>query len=412
MFFVPRFPLRKVCSIISALMAAWCFPAIAQSITMQVADANPLGIGDYVSGIESVDLTLGGSIKGDFDYGIKANTEYNSNFFLTDGDEESDVAVFIAPWIQYTSDPEGGALATFRANYRPTMRFYNDNSDLNNVDQNGDFILDLRGSRTNVSIFGLYSELTGTDQFTGNFVTGRVFTGGIRGGRQIAPRTSMFANLSYAKSTFDSSLDEGAQVFTGQLGGLWEYSPRLEIGSSLRYSRTESNNTGSRDAIALLGEMRYRFGERISFSASLGPEYATNSEPGSENTLNLTGRLTGSYVINELWTFGTSLVNSTVPSPTETNYLVNDLLITTMLERNLRRGQLQGGLNYRFSKYEDVGRVASNVNDEHNLSVFAGYSRPLYTDRLNMNARINYSTNSGNVDWSRVLVNIGLQADF
>ena len=197
---------------------------------MQVADANPLGIGDYVPGIESVDLTLGGSIKGDFGYGIKANTEYNSNFFLTDGDEESDVAVFIAPWIQYTSDPEGGALATFRANYRPTMRFYNDNSDLNNVDQNGDFVLDLQGSRTNVSIFGRYSELTGTDQFTGNFVTGRVFTGGVRGGRQIAPRTSLFGNLSYAKSTFDSSLDEGAQVFTGQLGGLWEYSPRLEIG--------------------------------------------------------------------------------------------------------------------------------------------------------------------------------------
>ena len=122
--------------------------------------------------------------------------------------------------------------------------------------------------------------------------------------------------------------------------------------------------------------------------------------------------MTGKYVISELWTFGTSLVNSTVPSPTETNYLVNDLYITTTLERNFRRGQLQTGLNYRFSKYDEVGAVGNNLTDEHNVSVFAGYYRPLYSDRLNLNTMVSYSTNSGNIDWSRVLVNIGLQADF
>jgi hypothetical protein len=357
-------------------------------------------------------LGVGSSIKGDFTYGVNMETEYNSNFFLTDGDEESELSAFIAPWITYGSDPEGGAMATFIANYRPTLRFYNDNSDLNVVDQGGDFVLGFSGSRTEISIFGRYSELSGTDQLSGDFVNGRLFTGGIRGSRQIAPRTSLFGELSAAMSDYESSLDEGSEIYRARFGGLWESSERLSVGSSLRYTLTESNNTGTLNAWALLGEMRYQLGDRIWLEASIGPEFSSSSQAGSSDSVSLTGQIIGRYIIDERWSVSGTIRDATVPSPNAENNLVNSLGVNAAVQRALTRGYLRSGIDYRFSDYESVGLVSDEVSDEHNLSAFIGYERNFFKDRLKARSMIRYSINDGDDDWSQVLVTLGLDVHF
>jgi len=201
---------------------------------MQVADPNPLGLGNFIPSSQDLDMGLTGAVKGAFAYGFEAETAYNSNFFLTASDEDDELSLFFSPWIRYISDPEGGANLSVSANYQPVMRSYLDNSDLNGMDQAGDFSVRLQGVKTDISVFGRYEGMSGTDRLTGEFVEGAVMTGGIRANRQIASRTSLNAGWSAAKSSFDSSDSEGAEVYTTYIGGMWDASQRISVGSTVR----------------------------------------------------------------------------------------------------------------------------------------------------------------------------------
>lgn len=396
-----------------AALASLCGSAFAQNLSMQVADSNPLGIGNFIPSSQDLDMGLTGAVKGAFAYGFEAETAYNSNFFLTTDDEDDELSLFFSPWIRYISDPEGGANLSFTANYQPVMRSYLDNSDLNGMDQAGDFSVRLQGVKTDISVFGRYEGMSGTDRLTGEFVEGAVMTGGIRANRQIASRTSLNAGWSAAKSSFDSSDSEGAEVYTTYIGGMWDASQRISVGSTVRYTISESDNTGTRDAWALLMEARYRAGEKIWLSASLGPEYAVTSGAGNDDSsLGLTGEIAARYDINDRWMWTTSVRNATIPSPSETNYLVNDILFTTTLQHQLTRGSVSGGLEYRFSDYEDVGTVTTTRGDENNLSAFVAYHRNFFQDRLAFDTTLRYTTNKGQTDWDQVLVSMGVNFRF
>lgn len=412
MFLILKSPPRKTW-IIALAAISLCGFARAQNFTMQVADPNPLGLGNFVPGGEDFDLGLEGKVKGDFDYGLGVTTTYNSNFFLSETDEESEVFASILPWLSYNSDPEGGAIATLTANYNPAMRVYLENSDLNGFDQTGDAVLRLRGSKTDISFFGRYSELSGTDRLTGDFVEGSIVTGGIRAYRQIASRTSLNAGWSAAMSDYGSSVNEGAEVYTTYFGGMWESSPRLSFGSSIRYTVSESDIAGTRDAWALLMEARYRVGERIWLSASVGPEYSTNSGAGvDDSSLSLACSLSARYVINERWSWTSSINTATVPSPSETNYQVNEIAFSTALYRQLLRGAISAGLEFRLSDYQEVGAVTTPRDDEQYINTYLTYSRPLFSQRVFFDSTLRYGINDGLTDWSQFTLSAGLNVVF
>lgn len=414
MFQFPSPPLRN--HWIAAAAAALAMSgglSSAQNFTMQVADPDPLGLRDLMPGVQGVDLGFADGIKGDFGYALRTEGQYNSNFFLTDGDEEQELSFLITPTVNYVSDPEGGAPVSFKASYTPTYRAFLENSDLNAFDQSGDVTLTIQGSRTMLNLFGRYAESSGTDRLTGDFINGSVFNGGLRASREIAPRTTLFGDLTASMSDYGSTANVGSEIYTASFGGLWRASENTQIGTSLRYTLQESDNIDAVDGWALLIEARYKLGERTHLSASLGPEFTNDSgTSGGDASIRLRGDLTARYAITELWMLQTSLVSASVPSPNEANYLVNDIRFSTALYRQLVRGYIGTGLEYNFSDYEDVGAVAFDRDNEQNLSWFLSYRRPLFSDRVDLDTTLRYSVNDGLVDWDQWVLSAGLNVAF
>jgi hypothetical protein len=397
-----------------AAMAAACGTAASQDFSLGVADSNPLGIGNFVPSRMQLLEDSGGiesGIKGDFGVMLDLETVYDSNFFLTANNPESELSVNFTPSLNYTTDPEGGARWTFEANYQPTARAFLDNSDLNDIDQSGDIRLRFQGARTRASIFARYNELSGTDRLTGAFSSGSLFTGGVIANREIGARTSVNGSFSYAQSEYSSAGEEGSNVLSASIGGLWSASDRTSMGSSLRYTLSESDNTGSRDAWALLAELRYRVGERIYLSASLGPEYASDSRSG-DSTVSLRGDIRSRYVINERWSWVNSLRSASIPSPSDTGYIVNNYAFVTSLEHQLLRATVVGGVEVNYTEYEAVGTTTVARDNEENLSLFLTFYRNFFSDRVSAYSTLRYNTNSGDTDWSQWLLSLGLSVPF
>lgn len=394
--------------------ALLCAAAMGQNLSLEVADPDPLGFGSFIPAIEDLDLGFRGKFKGAIHYGIGLEADYNSNFFLSETNEKSEFSALIAPWFRYVSDPEGGASAVLAANYRPVINTFLHNSDLNGVDHSGDISLKLRGSRTEITMFARQLEASTTDRLTGVFSQTTVSTLGIRANRQLASRTFLNAGWTYAMSDYDSVTSEGSEINTAYIGGMWRATERISLGTTLRYDTTDSDNIGSRDAFAVLMEARYRVGERLFFSATLGPEYAetTDSLGVDDDNIRISGSIAAQYEINERWSWTNRLRTATVPSPTETNFLVNDIYLSSILEHRLRKGVLTGGIDCNFSQYEDVGTTLTNRSDEQTYSFFIGYRRNFFSDRLEFDSRIRYAFNDGLVDWDQWFVTTGLGLRF
>jgi len=414
MFQFPSPRLRNSWIPAAALMASFHTLSHAEIFTMMVTDSDPLGLRDLVPAAGPMGLDLQGAVKGDFSYGLAVQSEYNSNFFQTESDEESELAGFINPWLAYTSDPEGGAIFTVVANYMPSLRFYSNNSDLDGIDHTGDLNFSFRGSRTQLDVFGRYSQVSGTDLLTGDFIEGTVATGGVQLTRQMGARTSMDASWTMAKSDYGTEENEGATVQTVSLGGYWQSTERLSFGPSLRYTRSDSDNIGTRDAWALMVSARYKAGERTYFSAALGPEYSTTSGigGGDDSSLGMTGNLTASYMINERWTWRSSLDSAAVPSPNQSNFVINNVTASTSLDRQLLKGSISGGIDYVLSNYEEVGTVDSARGAENNYGFFVNYGRGLFSDRVGFSTQVRYTLNDGETEWNQFVFSLGLSVAF
>jgi hypothetical protein len=414
MFQITRIPPRKAWFPILAALLPVC--ASAQDFTMRVTDPNPLGLGVFVPIVPllpmgpSIAGGAEGGIKGAFGYGLGVNTTYDSNFNLSENDEESEYYASLTPWLRYVSDPEGGAPVSLIANYSPSINAYLENSDLNEVNHSADVALSFTGSRTNASLFGSYNQIAGSDRLTNSFVTGSLFSGGLQANRQIAPRTSLSTSLTYSKSTYDSGDLEGTGVFTGYAGGMWDATSRLGLGTSLRYTRGDSDNSGVFEAWALLAEGRFRASERIWLSASVGPEISSDS--GSDNNLSIAVDITARYLINERWSWTNSMRTATVSAPDEAGYVVNNYFFNTGLQRQFNTGAMSTGLEYNFSEYETVGDITGSRDDEQNLALFLAYYRPLFSERLGFNSMIRYTLNDGERDWKQLMVSLGVNVSF
>lgn len=386
--------------------------AISQDFTTQVGNSNPLNLGNLVAVGDPLDFGSGPGFKGGVAYGLGMETVYDSNLFLQEDDPEDEVSLNLSPWISYSTDPEGGAKASFALNYYPVANFYLNNSDLNAFDQSGDVKLKFLGAKTSLELYARLNEVTGTDRLTGEFVTGSLFNTGIQGSYQLAPRTSISGGFSSSVSEYGDSSLVGATIYTAELGGFWAATERFRFGPGLRYTFTESSNTGTRDAWALFMQAQYLAGQRIQIVGSLGFEYADSSREADNSTLRMTGNLSAYYAINELWSWRNLIQYVTVPSPTDTNYVVNNLLISTGLERLLLRANVGVGLDYNLSTYEGVGPVGTDLGNENNLNSYLAYRRKFFLERLNFESKLRYSVNEGQVDWDQVQIYAGVDVQF
>ena len=348
-------------------------------------------------------------IKGGMNLALQVGATYDSNFFLDETNGESETSFYASPLIEYISDPEGGAKSSFTVSYRPSFIAYNENSEYNDVDHVGEVRWTIRGSRTELTLYSRYDELSGTDRLSGEFVNGSLFTGGMRLERRLASRTIGYLGASSAISDYSQSDLQGAQVDSVFLGGLWEATSRTAYGSTVRYSHISGDGVPDVDAWALLLEARHMVSDRINLSASVGPEYA---QDGDADRLGVTGFLRATYNFAERWAWINSIRHALVPTSTSSNQLVDDLVVSTTLQRSLERGSIGGGLEYRYSEFVNIGRDADLRNDEQNAAFVLSWSRPLFTDRLALDTSARYAFNSGRSDWEQFLFALALRSSF
>ncbi len=386
--------------------------ASAQNFSLQIANSDPLGLRSVIPGTDDLDFGLTNGIKGAFSYGIAANAEYNSNFFLSDKDKKSELSTNLMPYLNYRSDPEGGAKVSFNASYTPTLRAYLHNSVLNGVDHTGDVSLTVQGTKTLIRSYAVYNQFSGADRLSGTYVTGTILNGGVQAACQVAPRTSLTGLWSVGMSDYDTPGSVGSDLYTTELGGYWSYSERLSFGPVIRYLVAASGNIDTRDSWSVLLQSQYLVGERIRVAGSFGLEYAANSGGDEKSNVGPTGHLMARYELNQRWNW-TNLINyAMVPSPTEVGYIVNNLSVSSFFDRNFTRGTAQFGLDYNLSNYESVGVVTKNRDNENNLSVFIAYQRHFFSDRLDFSSKVSYGVNDGDTNWTQFVVSTGLRVSF
>jgi hypothetical protein len=351
-------------------------------------------------------------LKGGFYFGLNTSATYDSNFYLTDDYSQSELTAVVAPWASYRSDPEGGARFSLEASYSPVFSAYVENTDLNGVDHSGRVALNYDGGRASGTLYADYAEVSSADRLTGGFVEASILNYGIKGSYELGPRTTLYAAWDASMSDYQTAGETGADVYSGELAGLWEASERLRIGPALRYSVTESDTTGTRDALSVLMKVRYKSGQRLTFAGSGGLEFEKNSRSGGDWDPSLTGGLSADYLLNDRWTFRSALRYATVPSPNNVNYQVNDLSFTASMIRQFDRASLEFGLGWSFSDYEEVGVVVANQQDDEYFTAYLAYRRQIFSDRLSFDTSVRCSTNDGQKNWTQWQISTGLRLEY
>lgn len=388
--------------------------AAAQDFSLRVAEADwALRDGILPEGLRgALDPTLGGVLKGQVSTAVSASAAYDSNINLSaEGAEQDDVIFSLTPSIFYTSDPEGGAQWVAEGYYAPSYQTYLDRNELGRFNHSGGVSLRTSGARTTLNGFFNLAQASGADRLTDSYSEATIVTTGVAASYELAPRTSVFARMSYGTSSYATD-QQGSERYSLQLGGSWAATELLKIGPALRYSRVVSDGTGTRTAIGALMHLSYVVSERIDLSSSFGFESVENSRSSNDSQVRATGDLRVSYAIDERWSSRASIRYANVPSPESRNYLVNDLTLQAALTRTLVYGSLSAGASYGTEEYQEVGPVSSDLRTEDFMSVFLSYQRPVFNERAGFFSSINYSRSEGNREWSRWLLSAGLSVQF
>ncbi len=412
MFACTRYSSRKVAIFAAFVSILACCLTHAQDFTIRFANSNPFGVNGPLPFGKPLEINAGKGFKGGIGGGVSLQSTYNSNFFQSEGDPQSEGYTKISPSLGYSTDPDGDAKILFNASYSPTAVSYLNNSNLNGVDQSGYASLVISGSRTVISAYGGYVQQSGVDRFAGGFVTGSQLSFGISGTYQLAPRTSVFANWAPSLVDYGQSSIIGFSNYSASVGGFWAATELFNFGPSLSYSTSQSDNTGARDAWGFAMQASYKAAERLRLAGSFGLQFSQNSRDSEAAKLNFTGSLSASYKINELWSWSGSIQSGVVPSPTQTNYVINSWSVSSSLNRSLLIGSISMGLDMAFSNFDQVGVVGTTQNAAQNTSAVLTYVRPIFSDRLGFSTSLSYTLNSGQKDWSQVQLNAGLNIGF
>lgn len=412
MFTTPRHSPRKVVMLAALISIQATCVSSAQSFTTRTATFDPFGVNGPLPFGDALDLGGGIAFKGGFGYGIGIQSIYDSNFFQTEDDVESEFTTNLLPTISYTTDPEGGARVAISASYHPVIHLNANNSEFNGIDQSGNVSIIVSGARTTISAYAGYTQESGTDQLAGGYVTGTAINLGIRGRYQLAPRTSIYAGWATSVSDYDEDSAEGFDGYNVNFGGFWAATERFSFGPNVSFSTHSSDLSGTRDAFGLSVQAAYAASDRIKLAGSLGVEHSQNTDDFESDGISLTGSLNASYQINELWAWRVAIQSGVVPSPIQSNYMINNWSASSVLTRNLVIGSVGFGVDFNHSIYDRVGPARATPENEETLGFLLFYQRTFFLDRVGFNTSLHYSINDGASEWSQLQLSAGLNMEF
>jgi len=398
---------------IAVMLGASSVPATAQNFSRQITEANRVFSQGLLGGdlINALDPT-GFGLKGGIEYGLGAEVAYDSNINLgSSANEESDVIFSLTPAIAYTTDPEGGARNRITAFYAPSARFFVDDTSRNSVDNRAGLSYVLSGAKLTFNAFVEYFENSGADRFTGTFSEGSILRSGVGFSYEVSPRTTVFLTSTYSSSDYSGGGLVGSDFLSVDLGFFWAKSELFAFGPAIGYNRSQSAFTGSREALLLKFNAAYDLTDRINVRASVGMGGYENSRNG-DTGFDWRADIWATYFLNERWSFGANFRYDNFPSPASPGNVLNDLSLGLAAIRQLNRGRLVFGTDIGLSDYEQTSGGGINRGTDTFWSLFVGYRRPLFNDRVSWNSRIRYSQNSGFNDWDRWQVRTGLEIVF
>ena len=393
-----------------------------------------------------------------FQFGIGGQLNYDSNIFLDEEDEVSDFFLVISPAAEYRSAPEG-VPGLIRAYYRPFVRFYLDESDLNTVDHSAGANLDYEGARLRVAASAYYGRFSRSDRFVGGLTETENISGSLGVAYDLTARTSVEAGWWGSRTQDDEGGGVGEEsentVSRFEVSGWWQATAKTRGGPAVRYSENSSGTTGDREALAFLvrvdttprqelnlsgslgvervegdevdggsstdltGEVRvdYRPNDRLSLFGELSYEAIPTQrtrrfDRGGGGSPTITGQLVALYQPSELWTVRASARAESFPSPEAVGYSVGDQTYSVVLIRNLPRGLVSLGGDMSFSKYDDVGEVAEAREDQQVYSVVLRYNRWILGDRTAFDSSLRWSTSEGDRTWDRFQAAVGINYQF
>lgn len=432
----------------------------------------PIGLGGSSRTVRNFDddilqgELLGGGLLSPLDrqgfrFGIGVQTIYDSNIYAEDEDEDSDISLVVSPSVEYRSAP-AGVPGQVMLRYTPFIRLYLDETDLNTVDHSASGTVSFDGPRGSFTVSADYGRFQNVNQYDGGLR--ETESGSLRASAsyQLASRTSLEGSFS-ARTTTDDGVD-GSQGGGGgsndqdslqfQVAAYWQATAKTRFGPSVRYSKSDSDSIGDRDALAFLVVADYVPRDELSFYGSLGVERTGGDADFDEDDTSMTGSFgfdyrpidrivlgadlsyqaipagssrvsrsgggkqsfTGGvslgYTPNPDWAFGLDYSADAFPSVDSANYSIGEQSVGGTVTRQLPEGSL--GLSGRlgFSDYERTGTATASRDRQDFRSLSLRYQRPMFAERGSFHSAVQWSDNSGDRDWDRWLLTLGMDLQF
>lgn len=403
--------LTTAIAVISLSIATFPLAGAASLIT-QLATSTNLGLSGMSTEPWGNGLSTISPTKGVISTAIGLASQYDSNFFLDEHHPRDEFTTMLSPKIHYSSDPEGGAPITINADYEANARFYAENSDLDGVNHRGGLMAKIEGTRSAITAEAQYRSTAATDSLTGTFVTTGLTSVRLLGTYQVAPKTSFYLGLSNDSSTYDSAGFVSYQTMSGQTGFFWSADERFSMGPSLSYSSMQSDNTGNHDTGTVSIQTLYKLAESVQILASIGMNQAINEAEFSNRHAGLTGYLAAYYEINPLWTWESSLQHVTTPSATQSDYLVNDLSVSTRIMRKFTASTASLGVLFEMQSYEALMDFPNALVDDSRSEIFIGYQKPIFNGRAEIKSNARYGLNHGNTEWEQFQLTAEISVNF
>lgn len=397
-----------------------------------------------------------------FRLGGGTQVSYDSNVFLLESDVVDDFIGTVFATVDFRSAPEGvPGLVT--ASYTPYLRLYLQESELTGVDHFFSSSVSNSGTRGEIGLTGNFGQFNRPDRYVGGRSTSRTWSGSAVVSYQPGARTSleasmraMYSDESDRERAFAPGVSsQDSLVLTGRLGAWWRLSSRTQIGPTLRYSHSSSGSIGDQSSVALLLGVNYEPRERVRVSAfgglerlesdrlngdseidftagvssdyritdkvSVGvdlryegiPEGRSDSLRSGGGAQNVVGEVFVSYAPVPVWLFALNAQADAFPSGDSTNYAINDQTYSATITRFLADEsslELSGSLS--FSDYDQTGPVNVARDSQEFRELSLRYSRQLVAEEAMLNAAARWSASTGDRDWERVQLSLGVDLRF
>ncbi|NNM29399.1 MAG: hypothetical protein HKO57_07755, partial [Akkermansiaceae bacterium] len=378
-----------------------------------------------------------------FRFSLGASVLYDSNLFLEESGEDSDLAALLSPTFEFRSAPEE-VRGVVTARYMPLVRRYLDESSLDTIDHSAEIEARFRGAKGEIAATLDFGKFSVADRIVGTRVDRQSYGLVVDALYDISARSFLEAAWQAFSREDDGVGVSDSETYVLNATAFWRASPFLNVGPSIRHVETSSGALGDRSSWALSAVAAYTPDEAFTIQISAGVEQADGTASSGDSagftgavdlsyqpnnriilegglgyaainqavvtefgqvgggSQRLTGRLSCIYTPNNDWNLDGTVFVSTNPSPSASGVSVNDRTLQLAATRKLPRGSLTCRGTLTNTQFDSVFGAAPASRDSDGYRLAIDYVRVLSGQDVVLNSSLQWSGNSGVSDWKRL----------